>query len=352
MADPYKYPDSDVLINKVGIRDQEQLKQFEHRVTQRRMEQLGTVKNAQLAKDTSSYLNIHQHIFQDVYEWAGTIRVTDLSKGNSLFAMQSFVKPSLEKELSNLQKWDFKNISVDEFIHRSAYHISELNAIHPFREGNGRTMRVHLEQLARATNLEFDLKKIPPHMWNEASIASFRGDMKLKQDVIAIGIGAKELDIASGRAQETQITEQYYRENTSQKSVQIYKEQFVGRLYDIMDQKPELAALSSAERLSLAATVALAEAKENSDVVAAKKQLYTGLLLVVDAQDKVQSETEQRNVASDIERVRDAVKELSQISQNDDIRYIAARYVPSLDTMVEQSIQKVKTVETEKEIER
>ncbi|TAE80289.1 MAG: hypothetical protein EAZ74_03645 [Alphaproteobacteria bacterium] len=352
MVDPYVYPGTTVLINKADIRDREQLKQMERIVTQKRREQLRADTNASIAKDTASYLKIHQYLFQDVYEWAGKIRVTELSKGNSFFAVQSFVESSLDKELRTLQKWDFKNISVDQFVERSAHHISELNAIHPFREGNGRTMRVHLERLARAAHLEFDLTKFPPHMWNEASIASFQGNMNLMQEVMAMGVGVNERVVMQKNASEPIITEQYYRDNMSQKSVYIYKEQFVGRLFGIMEQKPELAALSSAERLSLAATVALAEAKENSDVVAAKKQLYTGILLVIDAQDKVQSETEQRNVASDIERVRDAVKELSLLNQSNDIRYIAARYVPSLDSMVEESMQRKKTIDAYKELER
>ena len=73
-----------------------------------------------------------------------------------------------------------------DFVARAAHHISELNAIHPFREGNGRTQRAFLFVLGRQAGHEIDLSKIDPQVWNDASRESFRtDDSKRMHDVMA-----------------------------------------------------------------------------------------------------------------------------------------------------------------------
>lgn len=64
--------------------------------------------------------------------------------------------------------------SREEFARGAAHHIAELNAIHPFREGNGRTMRLHLRQLGEQAGHEISLKRIGANAWMDASIRSFR----------------------------------------------------------------------------------------------------------------------------------------------------------------------------------
>jgi cell filamentation protein len=77
MSDPYVYPETDVLINKAGIRDPAKLEQFERLMTAQRMLQPLTRTPITYA----GYKAIHRHLFQDVYDWAGQPRTVDIGKG-------------------------------------------------------------------------------------------------------------------------------------------------------------------------------------------------------------------------------------------------------------------------------
>ena len=67
----------------------------------------------------------------------------------------------------------FDRLSVAQFAERAGEHLSELNAIHPFREGNGRAQRAFLVVLAEQAGHKIDLQRIDPIAWNEASKQSF-----------------------------------------------------------------------------------------------------------------------------------------------------------------------------------
>lgn len=147
--DPYCYEGTTVLINKLNIRDGAKLSDTERRVTSAK--ELGLIKNPIRGRyGFTHFKNIHKHLFQDLYEWAGVPRTAGfISKGDSIFcvadhidsyANQIFGRLAAEKKL--------KNLSHDAFCLRLAYYASELNVLHPFREGNGRTTRTFLQQLA------------------------------------------------------------------------------------------------------------------------------------------------------------------------------------------------------------
>lgn len=77
----YCYPDSDVLKNKMGVRDSERLSQLERQLTMLRL--LDLIDKPIRGKFDLKHLQaIHKYIFQDVYEWAGEIRKVDIAKGN------------------------------------------------------------------------------------------------------------------------------------------------------------------------------------------------------------------------------------------------------------------------------
>ena len=143
----YCYPDSDVLKNKMGIRDMEQLGRMEKRLTMLRILEL-VDKPIQGQFDLKHLQTTHKYIFQDVYEWAGKIRKVDIAKGN-MFCNVKFIESQAAeifgklKEENYLQGLDEKEISV-----RLAYYFSEINALHPFREGNGRCQREFIRTLA------------------------------------------------------------------------------------------------------------------------------------------------------------------------------------------------------------
>ena len=76
------------------------------------------------------------------------------------------------------------------FVERLAEHYADWNALHPFRDGNGRTTREFFRQLAQQVGYELDLTKIERQAWIEASARSFDGDMKLLRDMLAAAVRA------------------------------------------------------------------------------------------------------------------------------------------------------------------
>jgi cell filamentation protein len=171
MADPYVYPGTDTLINKESIRDREELERFEQLMTANRMETLPP--GIPLTAD--GYRQIHRYIFQDVYGWAGQDRTVNIAKGGDMFCFAPHITAQMEQRFAAVQAENgLKDLTREEFADRAAEHICELNAIHPFREGNGRTQRAFLQRLAEEAGHKVELQRIDPKAWNAASISSFR----------------------------------------------------------------------------------------------------------------------------------------------------------------------------------
>lgn len=103
------------------------------------------------------FKKIHHYIFQDIYPFAGVIRTEDIMKGNTFFCKCSFIESSLNDLFNTLEEENFlKKYEFEDFISRLVYYIGELNMIHPFREGNGRSTREFIRLLAIENN--YDLK--------------------------------------------------------------------------------------------------------------------------------------------------------------------------------------------------
>jgi len=181
--DGYVYPATQTLINKQGIRDAGQLQKFERRVFVVRLETLP--KQIQLT--ANGYHQIHRHFFQDVYEWAGKDRTVDIRKSGSYFCRAIYVGPELEKRFEAIRSENgLQGLRADRFAYRAAEHVAELKAIHPFREGNGRTLRAFLGILAERAGHAIDMTRIDPKAWNDASRESFRsGDSTFMREVIS-----------------------------------------------------------------------------------------------------------------------------------------------------------------------
>lgn len=146
MADPYVYSGTLVLINKEGLRDAEELAMFERVMTAQRMSE------GMPAVDLSAagYRELHRHLFQDVYEWAGQPRTVSIAKGAWRFCRPEVVEKELDARFAAIHaENDLRGLTPEHFATRAAEHLSELNAIHPFREGNGRAQRAFLEVLGR-----------------------------------------------------------------------------------------------------------------------------------------------------------------------------------------------------------
>jgi cell filamentation protein len=171
--DPYCYPGTAVLINRLGIRDQAALEAFEADVTAERSSH--EVPPGSL--DYDHYLAIHRHLFQDVYDWAGEIRTVRVAKEASAFCYPEHIDREMRRLFSELDgEKHFRDRSPADFTVLAAHFLAELNAIHPFREGNGRTQLSFLTLLAEQAGHPLALARLDPDAILQAMIKSFEGD--------------------------------------------------------------------------------------------------------------------------------------------------------------------------------
>lgn len=182
--DAYVYPDTAVLRNKADIREQAALEAFEADACAVRMLEL--IDNPiQGVFDLKHLCAIHRYLFQDVYDWAGEIRTVDISRGASRFANFGLIEGYLGQQLNGLAKENFlKDTTPDGFVAGLAHYMSEINAAHPFREGNGRVQRLFCSQLADQAGYFIDFEKVTQARMYEVMIASFNGNEKPLADLL------------------------------------------------------------------------------------------------------------------------------------------------------------------------
>lgn len=166
----YCYPEANVLKNKLNIKDADSLLEAERSITALRILELKqSFPDGKL--DFSYFKHLHFYIFQDIYGWAGKIRTVNISKG-SQFCLCQFID---DQAIELFQKLERENYLVDaeNIAERLSFYLSELNAIHPFREGNGRTQRIFIEILADRAGYEVDFSEVTAEKMIEASYQSF-----------------------------------------------------------------------------------------------------------------------------------------------------------------------------------
>jgi cell filamentation protein, protein adenylyltransferase len=119
---------------------------------------------------------IHKRIFGDIYEWAGRIRTVAIAKG-AVFCLPQYIDSSAAVIFSELRDEDcLRGLRRDAFVGRLAHYLGEVNALHPFREGNGRAQRAFFGQLARDAGFTLSWQHLDPARNVEASAAIMRGD--------------------------------------------------------------------------------------------------------------------------------------------------------------------------------
>lgn len=172
----YCYPETNILKNKLHIKDDNALTIAEREITSIKLLML---YNMPIPKkfDLDHLSNIHKIIFEDIYEWAGQIRRGDfLSKGSSIFCRGQYIIENANVIMTKLQKeTGLCGLNKQKFIERIAYYMGEINALHPFREGNGRTCREFFRQLALRANFVLDFSKTEKDELLEADIDAFNG---------------------------------------------------------------------------------------------------------------------------------------------------------------------------------
>ncbi len=150
------YEGTTCLINKLNIRDAEKLAQVEAGITFAKAVSLE--KNPIKGNfDLEHYCAIHRYLFEDIYEWAGKLREVEMSKKGTSFAKAETLPSMCTACFNRLHRLSyFRNLKFSEFAENIADLYSSLNLLHPFREGNGRTLRIFIAQLIRFGGYDID----------------------------------------------------------------------------------------------------------------------------------------------------------------------------------------------------
>lgn len=171
--DPYVYAGTIVLKNKFGLTDLDELNSIERRLVRVRLEE-GVPRGA---FDLTHLRAIHRHLFQDVYDWAGELRTVEIAKGGHQFQFRQFIATGMNDVHRRLTNSNFlRGLSRRAFVTAVGPIIGDVNYVHPFRDGNGRTQLLYLEQLADQAGHPIDLARIRPQRWLDASRAAHNGE--------------------------------------------------------------------------------------------------------------------------------------------------------------------------------
>jgi cell filamentation protein len=160
--DPYCYPGTNCLRNELRTRDPDVLRQVEARIV--------SVREVAIARETlpgeydlDHLKRFHRYLFRDVYAWAGETRTVDIARSGAPFAHWRYVDDHVSSILDDVRRAGWLiGLKFEPFVERLAHYYGELNAAHPFREGNGRTQRAFLRQLSAAAGYRLEWSQLDP----------------------------------------------------------------------------------------------------------------------------------------------------------------------------------------------
>ena len=179
------YPDSTVLVNRFHIQDQRQLSLIEQRLVTglaAQLEKEAVFENA----DFSFYKGLHKALFGDLYDWAGTVRTITISKKGTVFCRAEAIEQIAEARFSRLKHQKYLcGLDNDTFIDELTELYDDLNMLHPFREGNGRTLRLFITLLVKNTGRGIFFDRCDPDLPTIATIQAAQGSKDLLRQVLS-----------------------------------------------------------------------------------------------------------------------------------------------------------------------
>ena len=170
------YEGTTCLVNKLGIRDEKKLSEIEAGITFAKAVML---EETPIDDDFGfeHFKKIHEFLLCDLYEWAGQVRTVDISKKRTKFLDATSIESIGTKCFAKVKDGYFENLSFDEFVKRIAEFYNDVNYIHPFREGNGRTQRIYFTQLIRHYGYDINFADVDTDELMIATIQASSGVM-------------------------------------------------------------------------------------------------------------------------------------------------------------------------------
>jgi cell filamentation protein len=174
-ADPYTDPATGVLRNNFGLTTAAELAAAEREITHAALILLRQ-SPVRPSYDLPHLCEIHRRIFGDIYDWAGQVRTVSIAKGIA-FCLPQYIEPAASEVFGRLRKENFlQGLAREEFLDRLTSCLGEVNAVHPFREGNGRAQRAFFEQLASDAGYALNWQRLDADRNIAVSAAIMRGD--------------------------------------------------------------------------------------------------------------------------------------------------------------------------------
>ena len=170
------YEGTTCLVNKLGIRDEKKLAEIEAQITFAKAVML---EETPIDDDFGfeHIKKIHAFLLCDLYEWAGQVRTVDISKKRTKFLDAASIESIGTKCFAKVKEGYFENLPFDEFVKRIAEFYNDVNYIHPFREGNGRTQRIYFTQLIRHYGYDINFADVDTDELMIATIQASSGVM-------------------------------------------------------------------------------------------------------------------------------------------------------------------------------
>ena len=170
------YENSDVAINKLNIKDIEIISEIEKELLIRSYETLHTELDESVEFAEDYLCKTHHTIFSSLYEWGGKYRSVNISKGNSMFCpyinLDSFSNDIFTKLKNDNYLKDYEDVLLrDKFVEKLSYYMCELIVLHPFSEGNGRSIRMFFDMIVTFNGYKYiDYSTITPKEYIDAAI--------------------------------------------------------------------------------------------------------------------------------------------------------------------------------------
>ena len=173
-ADPYLDPNNGIFHNRLGLTTSKSLFSAEADITAWKLMELQQIKISG-NYDLEHLKRFHYYIFSELYSRAGEVRQIEIAKKEDFFCRTAVIPIYSKNLFSKLQgEKCLKGLQKEDFVNRLTYYLSEVNALHPFREGNGRTQRAFFQQLSSEAGYRLSFLRVSPKENKEAFRTAFR----------------------------------------------------------------------------------------------------------------------------------------------------------------------------------
>ena len=179
-----RYPGTRCIVNYFGIKDRPRLKVIDKHISSIRTAEL-LLQSPDMPFNFDYLKAVHSQLFGDIYPSAGMIRRSVRNK-HSEFCQPEYIESSAEALFSKLRDENYlRNIGdMDDYINALAYYMGEMEALHPFMDGNGRATRFFFHAMSLKAGYEIGWGSADPDHFLEANVAALDGDYQALIDVL------------------------------------------------------------------------------------------------------------------------------------------------------------------------